>query len=243
MMGKLLIQVKDRKLCANEELVPGDVSAAEHRVHASTQKALAVLGWAQAVLLEKALPWHITTLPGPSPPAWQDAASTSKSLLLAPVSLTSTTSTWLCSLIKQRTYLSPVSVYNLHLAYESQSNWRVRQLIMFLTEHDLSTLPLSFPSFNAKLCLQCKKMKLLMPHKCWGECRINAHQSTFSPFPSAPPLCMVKIKFRDKANFCLPRKKERSVQHTTTPEHLTKPEQVPKRMIFTANWYLQKPKQ
>lgn len=46
MMGKLLIQVKERKLCANEELVPGDVSAAEHRVHASTQKALAVLGWA-----------------------------------------------------------------------------------------------------------------------------------------------------------------------------------------------------
>lgn len=151
------------------------------------------------MLLDKTLPWHMTTLQGlehgPPPPAWQDAASTStsKSLLLAPASLTSTASTWLCSLIKQRTSLSPVSVYHLHLPYESQSNWRARQLIIFPTEHALSTLPLSFPSFDKKLCLQCK-MKLLMPHKCWGECRINVHQSIFSPFPSAPPLCMVKIK-------------------------------------------------
>lgn len=34
-MGKVLIQVKEGKLSANEELVPGDISAAEHQVQVS----------------------------------------------------------------------------------------------------------------------------------------------------------------------------------------------------------------
>lgn len=44
-MPKMLIQVEQGKLlCANEELVPGDVSAAEHKVHASKQRGLALQG-------------------------------------------------------------------------------------------------------------------------------------------------------------------------------------------------------
>lgn len=42
-MGKLLIQVKEGKLSANEELFPGDVSAAEHEAHSNT-KGLALPG-------------------------------------------------------------------------------------------------------------------------------------------------------------------------------------------------------
>lgn len=64
-MRKLLIQVKEGKLSANEELVPG------MSLQQSKQKGVAEL--------ERALPWHMSTPQGldhgPSPPARQDAAA------------------------------------------------------------------------------------------------------------------------------------------------------------------------
>lgn len=201
-MGKLLTQAKEGKLSENEELVPGEetCSTAQHSTKSMwAGKRLSLQAVPQGKLcLGTCLHCKDLTVDHPLQPGRMLLSTFKpKPLLLAPASLTST-NTWLCSLIKQITSLSPIFVYHLLLAYKSQSNWGVRQLIMFPTEHVLST---SFPSFDAKLCLQSKKMKLLMPHKCWGECRINVQQSIFSPFPSASPLCMVITKIRDRANF------------------------------------------
>lgn len=73
-MGKLLIQIKEGKLSANEELVPGDVSAVKHKVQGSTQRV-----WASRQCYWRSLclgTWgHCMGLDhGPSPPGCQDAA-------------------------------------------------------------------------------------------------------------------------------------------------------------------------
>lgn len=63
-MGKLLIQVKEgKRLSANEELVPGQLFVLCSRAQSPCEQAKGsgTAGLSlQAILREKALPWHMT---------------------------------------------------------------------------------------------------------------------------------------------------------------------------------------